>query len=539
MSAPSSIVESFQRQVKDRPAATALIVDRGRGYESLTWGQLGDEAEAAITRVSRTGIGRGERVLLWSENRFEWLIADLALQALGAVSVPLSPAVPAAQVAALIGHCQPGWAIVADSKQVAALLKIDRTGLNGIVRFAEGDEPSGTRIPVHGWTRLLQTAGAVRAQPTIGRLPERDETATIIYTSGTSGEPKGVMLSHGNLAFDAWATWTSFGNPPDERRFGLLPWTHAFARTCDLFAWIISGTQLIVGRSRETAIADMQATQPTYLNGVPYFFERVRQAIVGAGQGETHGAARALLGDALRACCSGGAPLPGETFDFFQQQRLPVLEGYGMTEASPVIATCTESAFRRGSVGRPLTGVEVRIAPDGEVLTRGPHVMQGYYRDAEATNATLVDGWLHTGDLGRLDDDGYLFLTGRKKDVIVLSTGRKISPASVESAITADPLFDQAVIVGNGQKAIAALLVLNEAQANTRQKSGSLNALVESRLRERLAGRPEYEQIRRFAILPRPLSVEGGELTAKLSLRRDVVASRYADLIKSLFEDER
>jgi len=535
---PATILAALHQRLLEDADRPALLVDRCGGYEWRTWRQIADDVQAAAAALRRVGVAPRDHVALLGGNRYEWLIGDLALQRLGAVSVPVHATLTPAQIAAQLAHADVRWALVVEDSQLARLAAVSAP-LCGVILWQPNSSraPDALPCPVYDLEKRLadETSSDDSLPATAPAAAEPDQLATIIYTSGTTGEPKGVMLSHGNLAFNAWATWTSFGNPRDERRFGLLPWSHAFARTCDLYAWIVSGTQLIVGRSRDSAIADMQATRPTYMNGVPYFFQKVQQAISAQGAASP-GAARALLGGHLRACCSGGAPLPQAVFEFYQQQGLPVLEGYGMTEAGPVIATCTERDFRAGSVGRPLRDVEVRIAEDGEVLTRGRHVMLGYYKDAESTAATIRDGWLHTGDLGRLDADGFLHLHGRKKELIVLSTGRKVAPTVLESLLAQDPAIEQVVVVGEGQKELAALVAVNRSRAGE-ATTDALREQLQRRAAELLQDRPPHEQIRRFAILDRPLSIEAGELSAKQSLRREVIHERYADTIRALFAD--
>jgi long-chain acyl-CoA synthetase len=531
----ATIIAALRQRVTEDAECPALLVDRGSGYEWLTWWQIASDVDTAAAALRHLGIATSEHVALLGGNQYEWLISDLALQLLGAVSVPFHASLTPAQIASQLVHGDVHWALVADETQLARL-SASEASLQAAIAWQPVSPQARTALqfPVSDWRELIAAQAAPEVLSVADATVEPDALATIIYTSGTTGDPKGVMLSHGNLAFNAWATWTSFDNPRSERRFGLLPWSHAFARTCDLYAWIVSGTQLIVGRSRETAIADIQATQPTYMNGVPYFFQKVQRGLEAAGAGDQSGAARKFLGGQLRACCSGGAPLPTSTFDFYQRQGLPVLEGYGMTEASPVIATCTERDFRPGSVGRPLRDVEVRIAGDGEVLTRGRHVMLGYYKDPAATSETLHEGWLHTGDLGRLDADGFLYLTGRKKELLALSTGRKVSPALLEALLTQDPLIEQAVVVGEGEKELGALVVVNRSLAET-DDAAALRERLQTIFARLLSERPPHEQIRRFAILPQPLTQETGELSAKQSLCRTVIATRHAERIAALF----
>jgi long-chain acyl-CoA synthetase len=259
-----------------------------------------------------------------------------------------------------------------------------------------------------------------------------DELATIMYTSGTTGRPRGVMLSHGNLASNAATTAAQYPTSPEDLRLCFLPLSHIYARTCDLYAWLARGTRMALARSRETIIEDCGLVQPTMINGVPYFYEKIYRRLHEAGVADQEGMVQKLLGGRVKYCFCGGAALPAHVETYFASQGTPILPGYGLSETSPVISLSTHEAYRSGSVGRVLPGIEVRIAGDGEIVTRGPHVMQGYWKDPATTSETIRDGWLHTGDLGRLDDDGFLTITGRKKEILVTSLGKNVEPTAIE-----------------------------------------------------------------------------------------------------------
>jgi long-chain acyl-CoA synthetase len=385
-------------------------------------------------------------------------------------------------------------------------------------------------------------------------LPAR--LATILYTSGTTGEPKGVMLSHRNLVSNARAALAMFSYQPGDVRLNFLPLSHIFARTCDLYTWLAadSDVALALSESRETVIANCQEVHPTHLSAVPYFYDRVYCGLRDAGVAEKPGAAAGLLGGRVRMLASGGAPLRPQLFDFFQSQGLDICEGYGLTESSPVITINPPGAARRGSTGRAIPDVEIQIAGDGEVLTRGPHVMQGYWQNEAATREMIDDdGWLHTGDLGRLDDDGYLYITGRKKEIIVLSTGKKVAPAQIEALLCEDPLVSQALVIGDGRSYIAALIVphaenLHKAIAaqglavtspEAALADANVRALYEAAIASRLACVSHYEQVKTFTLVGRPFTIEQGELTPKLSLRRKVIETNFAAEIAGLYGDPR
>ena len=278
-----------------------------------------------------------------------------------------------------------------------------------------------------------------------------DEVATILYTSGTVGEPKGVMLSARNLVSNARSILAAFGANPDELRLNLLPLSHIFARTCDLYVWVFEQSRMGLAESRETVLDDCRKLPPTMLNGVPYFFDKVYRGLCQHGLAEQLGSLKAMLGGNVRMCISGGAAISEPLMAAYRRHGVPLLQGYGLTEASPVVTASTLDADQCGSVGRPLPGVEVRVAGDGEILVRGENVMLGYYQDSAATSAALQGGWLHTGDLGSLDEEGFLRITGRKKEIIVTLSGKNIAPNFLESLLTQEPLIAQAMVVGDNR----------------------------------------------------------------------------------------
>jgi long-chain acyl-CoA synthetase len=394
---------------------------------------------------------------------------------------------------------------------------------------------------------LLPEAPPVSQTPAFSAAPE--DLATILYTSGTTGEPKGVMLSHVNLVSNATGTLEAFTVTPDDLRLTWLPLSHIFARTCDLYAWIAAGNQLALAESRETILPDCAAVRPTLMNGVPYFFDKVQKLLVEKGLADTPGKLLELLGGRIRCLCSGGAALPDHTARFFQQRGVLLVQGYGLTESSPVITVCNMEAHKLGTVGRPIREVQVRIAEDGEVLARGPNIMMGYWQKPRDTAAVLEDGWLHTGDLGEIDSDGFLRITGRKKELIVTAAGKNIAPVYLESLLTEDPLIAQALVIGDGRNYLTALLVPNQAALETELAARQMRlaeiddwrhdervrAIYAERIARRLAEVSTTEQVRKFELLDRPFAPDTGELTPTLKLRRGVICSRYSGVIDSLY----
>ncbi|HQU44310.1 MAG TPA: AMP-binding protein, partial [Pirellulales bacterium] len=350
------------------------------------------------------------------------------------------------------------------------------------------------------------------------------------------------------LASNALGTLEAFGQSADDLRLGWLPLSHIFARTCDLYTWIAAGGRLALAESNEAVIGHCQELHPTLINGVPYFYEKVQRFLVDKGLADAPGALAGAFGGKLRAACSGGAALPDHVARFYNERGVFLSQGYGLTESSPVITAGAPGAMKIGTAGRPIPGVEVKIAADGEILSRGPHVMLGYWNQPAATAEALRDGWLHTGDLGEIDGDGYLKITGRKKELIVTAAGKKAVPNHLESLLKADPLIEQAVVIGDGRSFLTALIVPNrEALAAELERMGNtvpldqvthdpqVRKMYARCIRERLSSVSQYEQIGKFALLDRPLSIERGELTLTLKLRREAIYSNFADVIEELY----
>ena len=375
-----------------------------------------------------------------------------------------------------------------------------------------------------------------------------DDLATILYTSGTTGEPKGVMLTHGNLASNALTCIDTFCHSPDDLRMCWLPLSHIYARTSDLYIWIASGTRMALAESRETLSGQLRGDRSDVHHGVPYFYQKVVSYLQDQGRADEPGALVALLGGRMRNCCAGGAALPDHVAEFFARQGLLLVQGYGLTETSPVIATGTPNAHRLGTVGRPIPDVEVRIADDGEILCRGPNVMRGYWNKPQATAEALAGGWFHTGDLGQLED-GFLRITGRKKELIVTAAGKNIAPTFLESLLVEDPLIAQAFVLGDGRSYLAALIVpepdklraeIVRRQIPVRSAAEALvhpqvRAMYQELIGRRLAGVSYHEQVRAFALLDRGFTIEMGELTPTLKLRRGAVQEHFAEKIRQLY----
>jgi long-chain acyl-CoA synthetase len=550
-----TIVSLFANRVRQSGSETALWIKRGE-WESLTWDELARDVFRAASWLVERGVEPGDRVVQLSENRYEWIVSDIAIQFAQAVHVPIHAPLTGQQVAYQIRDSGARIVLLSTAEQAAKLAAVAES-LPSDLRFFSYDEttePIGDDFAPSFWQELaeaVQDRAAALQERALANL-EPSALATILYTSGTTGEPKGVLLTQGNLVSNALGTVEAFGLSGDDLRLNFLPLSHIFARTCDLYTWIATGCQFALAESRETVIADCAALHPTLLNGVPYFYDKVMRVLIELGKADDAAALRELLGGRIKVCCSGGAALPDHVFDFFHDRGVPLLQGYGLSESSPVITLSSEVEAKRGAVGKPIPDVDVRIAEDGEILTRGPHVMIGYYQDQAATDEVIRDGWLHTGDLGHLDDDGFLFITGRKKELIVTSGGKNVAPVLIESLLTEDPLILQAVVIGDGRKYLAALIVpdpdalrreiterkIRVVSADAALRHPKVLKLFEERIAERLETVSAYEQVRKFTLMNRGFTIDSGELTPKLSLRRERIFENCSEMFDAMYEND-
>ena len=557
MSTNQTLISLFVQRINEDHNRPALAVKCGGQYESLTWGQLGDRVCQLAVALIRSGVEPGDRIVQVSENRLEWIVCDLAIQLARAVHVPLHATLSGRQIVEQLVDSGATKVFLSDFSQLTKLTErvaelpaaLDYWVFDSIDDCPVGMEVASlAQLEGHGdlseATRVLEDAQQQVTPETL---------ATMIYTSGTTGEPKGVMLTHDNLYSNTQATIEAITMVREDRRLTFLPLSHVFARTCDLYTWLMIGYQLSLAESRETVLSDCQTVKPTALNGVPYFFDKVRRYLVSQQVEVRPGALRDLLGGEMRICCSGGAALPEHVFEFYWQQQIPLLEGYGLTETSPVITVSTPEHYRRKSAGRAISGVEIRIENE-EILTRGPHVMQGYYQKPEATQEVIRDGWFYTGDLGHLDEEGFLFITGRRKELLVLASGKNVAPVYLESLLLEEPLIAQILVVGDHRSFLSALLVPDfELLKKTIQEQEWMEErdleqtwpavltephvikLFSNVIACQLAEVSHHEQVRRFALLSQPFSIDRGEVTAKLSLRREVIGEHFTAQIEAMY----
>lgn len=552
--------------------------------------------------LTTLGVGRGDRVALLSESRPEWLQSDAAILALGAVTVPLYPTLSVDQVGFILADSGARVAIVSNTVQLQKILSLGST-LSAletvIVMSGESASAVAERPDVHtlaevsaaGHKRILDGWGIGREFHDQALAVAPADLATIIYTSGTTGPPKGVMLTHANLTANLEGVNRVLALGPEDTALSFLPLCHAFERMV-AYVYLVNGVSMIFAESIDTVARDLRLVRPTVMTAVPRVFEKLHARILAAGR-EATGVRRVVferavrlaeargrrlsageplslaqrvesrlaealvfrkiregLGGRLRYVVSGSAPLRVDLAAFFFGVGLPVLEGYGLTETAPVVSVTPLERVRLGAVGPPLPNVQVRIAADGEVLVSGPNVMAGYYGRPEETAAVIRDGWLQTGDIGRIDEAGYLAITDRKKEIIVTSGGKKIAPQAIESNLAAHPLVTEAVLLGEARHFPAALLVpdfpalakalglappAGEADCQALAADARTESLLQPAVDAANEGLAQFERIKRFAVLPRGLTQADGELTPTQKIKRRVVYDNWRDVIERLY----
>ena len=560
-------------------------------WQPLSWKQAAEQIEILARGLVAAGIKPGDRVLLVSENRPEWLIADVAIMAAGGVTVPAYTTNTVADHRHLLNNSGARLAIVSSRALAERVIGAALTASHScaVITIEPLNLQQDPGISLKSWDQVMAEGRAGDA-PIRERVAAqlRTDTACLIYTSGTGGAPKGVMLSHGAIlanclgAHDVIAE-IGFG---DDVFLSFLPLSHAYEHTGGQFFPISIGAQIYYAESIEQLGANMTEVQPTIMTAVPRLYEMMRGRILttlsrqgglkaklflkavalGSKRYETRLNLLDRLADAaldwlvrrkvasrfggrLKALVSGGAPLNYEVGLFFTALGVRILQGYGQTEAGPVISVNPVTAAKIDSVGKPLTGVEVRIAEDGEILVRGEGVMQGYWGDEEGTARAIQDGWLHTGDIGLLDAEGYLRITDRKRDIIVNSGGDNISPQRVEGFLALQPEIAQAMVYGDRRPHLVALLVPDADHARSwaeshGKRAGLADLILDGDFRKHLSAAVErvnqllspIEKIRRFAAIPDAFTVDNEMATPTMKIRRHVITAQYGELLKALYE---
>jgi long-chain acyl-CoA synthetase len=579
----------FQERVRRSPNALAYRnFDEASGvWKDFTW----NDTEKLVARwqaaLAAEGLEPGDRVAIMLRNSVQWVVFDQAAMGLGLVTVPLYTSDRPDNIAYIVQDSGAKVLLFESSEQWSAFSEV-REQLSGLKRVVclnpvRGATPDPRLKGIDEW--VPQSAGPVKHVNRDG-----GKLASIIYTSGTTGRPKGVMLSHQNMLGNCYATLQCMSMYPEDLLLSFLPLSHTLERTCGYYGTVMAGSQVAFARSVQQLAEDLQAIRPTLLISVPRIYERVNAAIrqklaegpparrklfefateVGwarfefqQGRGPWQPSfllwpilrrlvatkVLARLGGRLRAATCGGAALAPDVAKLFIGLGLPVIQGYGLTETSPVVSTNRIDDNIPASIGKTIPGVQVKIAENGALLVKGPNVMLGYWNLPEATRAMFTDdGWLNTGDTARLDEAGRLYITGRLKEIIVMSNGEKVPPVDMEAAIIQDTLFEQVMVIGEAKPYLSAFLVLNRDQWTKVAAENGLDPnseaemygpqaekIVLERVQKRIKAFPGYAQIYRAAILPRPWTIENGLLTPTMKLKRARVVEAHAGELERLY----
>lgn len=573
----------------------ALARPVGEEWHPISYREVFADVKAVAGGLRAVGVEPGERAAILSENRPEWALADFGCLCAGVVDVPIYATLTAPQIQYILNDSEARAIFLSTAEQLEKVLEIrpDCAALETIVVF---DPPQDVPDGVIGWDGFLELGRTAMKDVTDDAFREGarsitpDEVATVLYTSGTTGDPKGVELTHNNLYSNVNAAGRLLPVGTEDSTLSFLPLSHVLQRMVD-YLFFSSGCMIAYGRSMALVAEDLGIVKPTIVVSVPRLYEKVYSKVLEAGglkgrlarwairvaeewsdeevAGREPGPLlkarhriadrlvfrkiRERVGGRLRFFVSGGGPLAPEINRFFRGAGVMILEGYGLTETSPVTNVNTPEHFRFGTVGRPVPGTEVRIAEDGEILIRGPQVMKGYFRRPEATAEVMTeDGWFRTGDIGEIDRDGFLRITDRKKDIIVTAGGKNVAPQPIENRLQRNRYVDQAVLIGDRRKFLSLLVVPSfaalEAWAGERGietsdakgllAESAVQALMEEQVLGELQDLARFELPKKIVLIEREFTIEDGSLTPSQKVKRRVVEERYREVIDSLYRDE-
>ena len=577
-----TIVRRALDHARIRPSRPAYFEKVSGHWRPTTWKEFADQIRTAARALITLGFERGGKVALLGFNRPEWVIFNHAAMAAGGAGAGIYTTCSPEEVQYIVHHSEAFAVLVEDEHQYRKIeaKRAELPLLRWIVTMRGC--PAIDAPDVLSWDQLLAKGAATPATTLDERIDklEQDELATLIYTSGTTGPPKGVMLSHGNLAWTARAMVDVGGGRDSDCSLSYLPLSHIAEQMATIHMPATTGSSVYYAQSIEKVPDDIKEVQPTVFFGVPRIWEKFH-AGVSAKLRQAEGAKKVLidwtrqvctqvnarrcrgepigtllelqyrLADKLvlsklkpalglgraRMCISGAAPIAQDVIEFFASLDILVHEIYGQSEDNGPTTFNLPGRTKFGTVGVPLPGVQVKIADDGEILVKGPNVFLGYYKEPQATAETLIDGWLHSGDLGAFDGQGFLSITGRKKEIIITAGGKNIAPKNIEAAIKESPLVSEAVVIGDRRKYLVALITLDDATVAGRSKA-DLEAELQRVIDGVNAKLARVEQVKRFAILPRQFGIDTGELTPTLKVKRKVVSQNFAKEIEALYADE-
>lgn len=594
---PTTLVEAFEYVARVRRRPDTLNYKRDGRWCSISADELLKRARQIAGGFYSLGLRRGDRVAILSESRPEWTLTDAGCMFSGAIDVPIYPTLTASQVRYILKDSGARVLVLANEEKFLQIREIlsECPAVEQLVFF---EKPSAPETPGMTLAELEKRGRDLEEQQpdlvnNVAHEIKPEDLATIIYTSGTTGEPKGVMLTHRNLVSNMIAASSHYSFTNDDVALSVLPLSHIFERQA-MYMYLYRGLAAYFAESLDTIGPNLREVRPTILVGVPRIFEkiyaRIREKVAAKGRMQVamlswavsvardygkhlvegkripfslsvqHKLATRLMfskwreafGGRIRVLVSGGAALPEDLGLMYLGAGIPIIQGYGLTETSPGITSCTEEANRVGTVGRPIPNVEIRIAADGEVETRGPNVMRGYYNKPEETRAVFTDdGWFKTGDIGTIDEDGFLRITDRKKELFKTSGGKYIAPQPIEQMIKGSRFVNQVVLIGNGRKFPAALIVpdwervesyaqLKGIKASNRAelcKHPRLIDLFERQIAGLTTELAQYERVKKVALLENELTIEGGELTPTMKVKRRVVDEKFQKVIDQLYEE--
>jgi long-chain acyl-CoA synthetase len=565
-------------------------------YKGITYLELKEETELFAFGLHELGVKRNDCVALISENRPEWVYSDLAVLGLGGVDVPMFPSLTADSIEFILNNSESKGVIISNKFQLNKIEKVLKNCkyLKFIIVFNENDYNS--EIKNLYTFKQVQEIGRklVKEKPDMFKeamdMTKENDVCTIIYTSGTTGEPKGVVLTHKNILSNVNSALETFPINKDDIFLSFLPLCHTFERTAGYYTAFSAGCTVYYAESIETVASNLIEVKPTIVTSVPRLFERIYSKIIKNVESQSvkkqkifywairigmeyaklkkegkvpptlalkrklaeklvYQKLKEKTGGRLRFFVSGGAALARELGEFFEAVGIIIIEGYGLTESSPVIAANRTDDYKFGTVGKPIPGVEVKIASDGEILARGPNIMQGYYKNKRETENTIKDGWLYTGDIGVFDADGFLMITDRKKHLFKTSTGKYIAPTPIENTFLSSKFIDQFILIGDRRMFLSALIVpdfealrefadSNKIPYKTEQdlaKNDEIYKLLEkdlSKIQRKLAN---YERVRKFVLLDKPFSIESGEMTPSMKIKRKTIEEKYDYLIEQMY----
>jgi long-chain acyl-CoA synthetase len=583
-----TITHRLLRQAAERPSSIAYQSKVSGRWQPTTWRTYVDQVRTAARALLALGFPRGGKVALLGFNRPEWVILDHAAMMAGGAAAGIYTTCSAEEVQYIVHHSEAKVVLVEDAAQLAKVkAKRDQLPLLDKIVMMRGASAAGD--DVLSWDDFLAKADTIAESTLDARIDmiEQADLATLIYTSGTTGPPKGVMLSHKNLAWTSRTLIALGGARETDVSLSYLPLSHVAEQMATIHMPASAGSTVYFAESLEKIPDNIKDCRPTVFFGVPRIWEKFHAALA-AKMGELTGTKAKLVGWARKVCTdvnahrdrgeriprlldlqyklaqrlvitklktalgferatnliSGAAPIAPDVLAFFSSIDLPIREIYGQSEGSGPTSFNLPGRTKIGSVGPPVPGLECKIAEDGEILVRGPNVFLGYYKEPEATAETLTpDGWLQSGDLGAFDAQGFLTITGRKKEIIITAGGKNIAPKNIEAALKESPLVGEAVVIGDRRKYLTALVTLDEAAARKVVPEGDLATAAQLRsalqtqldkVNEALA---RVEQVKKFTILPRPFGIDTGELTPTMKIKRKVVAQMYAKEIEAMYVD--